>query len=156
MESANDPENGIAAETAAEYRRWPSLKVGRPLPKGGQKLVVSSHFRRTHSAPPSMTCSVLCAPFASGGLRVRGSPWLGDLRIAVRPMCRYSAVDGVPNAWHLARYPASRSAMVDGADAAETIVAQELGVENPAWATLPAPYAHWLARYRGPGRASAQ
>lgn len=26
--------------------------------------------------------------------------------------------------------------------------AQALGVENPAWATLPAPYAHWLARYR--------
>jgi 2,4-dienoyl-CoA reductase-like NADH-dependent reductase (Old Yellow Enzyme family) len=26
--------------------------------------------------------------------------------------------------------------------------AQELGVDNPAWATLPAPYAHWLARYR--------
>jgi 2,4-dienoyl-CoA reductase-like NADH-dependent reductase (Old Yellow Enzyme family) len=26
--------------------------------------------------------------------------------------------------------------------------AQELGVENPAWATLPPPYAHWLARYR--------
>lgn len=69
---------------------------------------------------------------------------------------------------------------VDGAEAAEAIVAQqqsdlvmigrahlanphypyqlaqELGVENPAWATLPAPYAHWLARYRGPGRASAQ
>ena len=65
---------------------------------------------------------------------------------------------------------------VDGADAAEAIVAQqqsdlvmigrahlanphypyqlaqELDVENPAWTTLPAPYAHWLARYRGPGR----
>lgn len=26
--------------------------------------------------------------------------------------------------------------------------AKTLGVENPAWATLPAPYAHWLARYR--------
>jgi 2,4-dienoyl-CoA reductase-like NADH-dependent reductase (Old Yellow Enzyme family) len=26
--------------------------------------------------------------------------------------------------------------------------AKELGVENPAWQTLPAPYAHWLARYR--------
>lgn len=26
--------------------------------------------------------------------------------------------------------------------------AKALGVENPAWATLPAPYAHWLARYR--------
>ena len=26
--------------------------------------------------------------------------------------------------------------------------AQALGVENPAWKTLPAPYAHWLARYR--------
>jgi len=26
--------------------------------------------------------------------------------------------------------------------------AQTLGVENPAWATLPPPYAHWLARYR--------
>lgn len=26
--------------------------------------------------------------------------------------------------------------------------AKELGVENPAWATLPPPYAHWLARYR--------
>ncbi|MCQ8279287.1 NADH:flavin oxidoreductase/NADH oxidase [Acetobacteraceae bacterium KSS8] len=26
--------------------------------------------------------------------------------------------------------------------------AKTLGVENPAWATLPPPYAHWLARYR--------
>jgi len=26
--------------------------------------------------------------------------------------------------------------------------AKALDVENPAWATLPAPYAHWLARYR--------
>ncbi|MBL8823020.1 MAG: NADH:flavin oxidoreductase/NADH oxidase [Planctomycetia bacterium] len=26
--------------------------------------------------------------------------------------------------------------------------AKELGVENAAWKTLPAPYAHWLARYR--------
>ena len=26
--------------------------------------------------------------------------------------------------------------------------AKALGVENAAWATLPAPYAHWLARYR--------
>jgi 2,4-dienoyl-CoA reductase-like NADH-dependent reductase (Old Yellow Enzyme family) len=26
--------------------------------------------------------------------------------------------------------------------------AKELKVDNPAWATLPAPYAHWLARYR--------
>jgi len=31
-------------------------------------------------------------------------------------------------------------------------LAQELDVESPAWTTLPAPYAHWLARYRGPGR----
>ena len=26
--------------------------------------------------------------------------------------------------------------------------AKTLAVENPAWATLPPPYAHWLARYR--------
>lgn len=26
--------------------------------------------------------------------------------------------------------------------------AKTLGIENPAWKTLPAPYAHWLARYR--------
>jgi 2,4-dienoyl-CoA reductase-like NADH-dependent reductase (Old Yellow Enzyme family) len=26
--------------------------------------------------------------------------------------------------------------------------AKALGVENPAWTTLPAPYAHWLAHYR--------
>ncbi len=26
--------------------------------------------------------------------------------------------------------------------------AKALNVDNPAWATLPAPYAHWLARYR--------
>ncbi len=26
--------------------------------------------------------------------------------------------------------------------------AKALGVENPAWTTLPPPYAHWLARYR--------
>ncbi len=25
--------------------------------------------------------------------------------------------------------------------------AQELGIESPAWMTLPAPYAHWLAKY---------
>jgi 2,4-dienoyl-CoA reductase-like NADH-dependent reductase (Old Yellow Enzyme family) len=26
--------------------------------------------------------------------------------------------------------------------------AKELGIDNAAWSTLPAPYAHWLARYR--------
>ncbi len=26
--------------------------------------------------------------------------------------------------------------------------ARELGIENPSWATLPAPYAHWVARYQ--------
>ncbi|MCB8881930.1 NADH:flavin oxidoreductase/NADH oxidase [Acidisoma cellulosilytica] len=34
-------------------------------------------------------------------------------------------------------------------------LAQALGEKDPAW-TLPAPYAHWLARYAGPGRPSAQ
>jgi 2,4-dienoyl-CoA reductase-like NADH-dependent reductase (Old Yellow Enzyme family) len=33
-------------------------------------------------------------------------------------------------------------------------LAQELGVADPAW-TLPAPYAHWLSRYRGPAVATA-
>lgn len=36
------------------------------------------------------------------------------------------------------------------------VLAQALGVERPEWATLPAPYAHWLARYRGPGKGAAQ
>ena len=35
-------------------------------------------------------------------------------------------------------------------------LAQALGEENPAWKTLPAPYAHWLSRYAGAGRSSAQ
>lgn len=35
-------------------------------------------------------------------------------------------------------------------------LAQAQGVERPAWATLPAPYAHWLSRYRGPGKGAAQ
>jgi NADPH2 dehydrogenase len=30
-------------------------------------------------------------------------------------------------------------------------LAQKLGIENPAWATLPESYAHWLAKYQ-PGR----
>ncbi len=34
-------------------------------------------------------------------------------------------------------------------------LAHALGVEGPDW-VLPAPYAHWLSRYRGPGSASAQ
>ena len=34
-------------------------------------------------------------------------------------------------------------------------LAQQLGVENPAW-VLPAPYAHWLSRYRGPSKSSAK
>ena len=35
-------------------------------------------------------------------------------------------------------------------------LALELGLENPAAATLPAPYAYWLSRYGGPGKGSAQ
>ncbi|HEY0276055.1 MAG TPA: NADH:flavin oxidoreductase/NADH oxidase [Paenirhodobacter sp.] len=35
-------------------------------------------------------------------------------------------------------------------------LARELHVESPEWATLPAPYAHWLSRYKGPGRGAAQ
>ncbi|MDE1153624.1 MAG: NADH:flavin oxidoreductase/NADH oxidase [Micavibrio sp.] len=34
--------------------------------------------------------------------------------------------------------------------------AQALGLENPAWATLPSPYAHWLSRYKGAGKVAAQ
>ncbi|AYD03950.1 NADH:flavin oxidoreductase/NADH oxidase [Neorhizobium sp. NCHU2750] len=34
-------------------------------------------------------------------------------------------------------------------------VAIALGEERPAW-TLPAPYAHWLSRYRGAGKGAAQ
>lgn len=34
-------------------------------------------------------------------------------------------------------------------------LAQELNVARPTW-VLPAPYAHWLERYAGPGKASAQ
>jgi 2,4-dienoyl-CoA reductase-like NADH-dependent reductase (Old Yellow Enzyme family) len=35
-------------------------------------------------------------------------------------------------------------------------LAMQLGVEKPSWATLPAPYAHWLANYRGAASASAK
>ncbi|GLK86084.1 NADH:flavin oxidoreductase/NADH oxidase [Ancylobacter defluvii] len=34
-------------------------------------------------------------------------------------------------------------------------LALALGEEKPSW-VLPAPYAHWLSRYRGPGKGSAQ
>lgn len=34
-------------------------------------------------------------------------------------------------------------------------VAKALGQDQPAW-TLPAPYAHWLSRYRGAGKGAAQ
>ncbi|WP_233237968.1 NADH:flavin oxidoreductase/NADH oxidase [Bordetella sp. LUAb4] len=34
-------------------------------------------------------------------------------------------------------------------------LAVALGQENPAW-VLPAPYAHWLSRYKGPGKGAAQ
>ncbi|KRG43258.1 NADH:flavin oxidoreductase [Stenotrophomonas panacihumi] len=76
--------------------------------------------------------------------------------------------------------PVASGWCIDGADAAESVIArgqmdvvmigrahlanphypyalaQTLGVEQPAWTTLPAPYAYWLSRYRGPGTASAQ
>nr|WP_281391452.1 hypothetical protein [Sphingobium scionense] len=35
------------------------------------------------------------------------------------------------------------------------VAAQALGDKKPAW-VLPAPYAHWLSRYRGIGKAAAQ
>lgn len=35
-------------------------------------------------------------------------------------------------------------------------MALTLAQERPSWSTLPAPYAHWLERYRGPGTGSAQ
>ena len=35
-------------------------------------------------------------------------------------------------------------------------LAQNLGIDKPEWATLPASYAHWLSRYKGPGKGSAQ
>lgn len=34
-------------------------------------------------------------------------------------------------------------------------LAQALGKDEPAW-VLPAPYAHWLSRYKGPGRSAAK
>ena len=41
--------------------------------------------------------SHLFSPFQLKGVTLRN-------RIAVPPMCQYSATDGVPNAWHLAHY----------------------------------------------------
>jgi len=35
-------------------------------------------------------------------------------------------------------------------------LAQVLKEDRPAWSTLPAPYAYWLSRYRGPGMGSAE
>jgi len=35
-------------------------------------------------------------------------------------------------------------------------LAMQLGVEKPSWATLPPPYAHWLANYRGAANLSAK
>jgi len=35
-------------------------------------------------------------------------------------------------------------------------LAQKLNVEKPEWMTLPPQYAHWLARYKGPGKGAAQ
>lgn len=35
-------------------------------------------------------------------------------------------------------------------------LALALKEERPSWTTLPAPYAHWLSRYRGPGKGAAQ
>ena len=34
-------------------------------------------------------------------------------------------------------------------------LAQVLGVQKPEWNTLPAPYAHWLSRYRGAAKVAA-
>jgi 2,4-dienoyl-CoA reductase-like NADH-dependent reductase (Old Yellow Enzyme family) len=35
------------------------------------------------------------------------------------------------------------------------VAAQAVGKDRPSW-VLPAPYAHWLERYRGIGKAAAQ
>jgi 2,4-dienoyl-CoA reductase-like NADH-dependent reductase (Old Yellow Enzyme family) len=75
--------------------------------------------------------------------------------------------------------PVAAAWCIDGPDAAERVVAQgrmdlvmmgrahlanphysyqlaqALNADRPAW-TLPAPYAYWLDRYKGPGKAAAQ
>src|SRR5688572_3735130 len=61
--------------------------------------------------------SALFSPFALGGMTVRN-------RIAVAPMCQYSADDGAPTDWHLQHW------MTLGMSQAATITFEATGVER--------------------------
>src|SRR4051812_25686049 len=67
--------------SARNYGRLVRVAVYEPFPTG--------HPRRQHPV------SQLFTPFTLREVTVRNRVW-------VSPMCQYSAVDGVPNDWHLA------------------------------------------------------
>jgi len=89
-------------------------------------------------------------------------PWGSNFLVPTAEKVRRET--GLPGstAWYLTREPKEADALIregklDLVSYARPLLenphfpyelAKKLGVENAAWVTLPAPYAHWVARYR--------
>lgn len=96
-------------------------------------------------------------------------PWAPDFMAPIAARVRRETGLPVATAWGMDGAQDAESAIADGQMDLVMIgrahladphypyqLAQALGQEKPTWSTLPAPYAYWLERYRGPGKGSAQ
>ncbi len=133
--------DGKDEETLAE-----SIELVKRMREGGLDLLnVSVNFNIPGANIPWATPAFL-APIAQrvsreAGLPVASSWGIDDVRDAERVVADKQMELVMIGRAHLANpHYAYRLAL-------------ELGEENPEWATLPAPYAHWLSRYRGAAKA---
>ncbi len=88
-------------------------------------------------------------------------PWAPNFMVPIAQRVRRETGLPVTTSWYISSPEESDQLIRDGKIDLVTLArplladphwpyraAKVLGVENPAWATLPSPYAHWLARYR--------
>lgn len=117
-----------------------AISLTRKMRKGGLDLLnVSIGFSTSEAAIP--WAPALLAPIAE---RVR--------REAAIPVATAWGMEGAAHAEHAVATGQVDVVMMGRAFLANPhytyALAQALGEEQPAWKTLPAPYAHWLSRYR--------
>ncbi|RZJ62357.1 MAG: NADH:flavin oxidoreductase/NADH oxidase [Acidovorax sp.] len=136
--------DGRDEETVAE-----SIELVRQMRERGLDMVnVSANFVIAETQIPWATPAFL-APVAQrvrqeAGLPVASSWGIDDPHIAER-----AVADGQMDLVMIGRAHLSNPHYTYH-------LAQVLGAPKPEWTTLPAPYAHWLSRYRGAARSTQQ
>lgn len=126
---------------ARRLRHWAEHSLGAA---GAQEGARRARPRSLRSTPALEHCMTLFDSLPMRDVRLRN-------RIAVSPMCEYSAVDGVPNAWHMvhlgSRAVGGAGLVFTEATAVEArgrISPADTGIWNEAQAAAWAPIAEFL------------